>query len=387
MAKKKTVEKRPAYWIAGNYYDSQRAWKKVLASAGDDVNVESLDCSFDTENTPRELRACRANEIIQTLKHDDLFDDRPRIIRLLGCPPDYTILHDYLYLVDDRNILVICGPTGYWSAAGVGLRFNHAKASKLYKTLNSWGTVVEFAEDLKKSDACKWIRSVASDLGLTMDQDAALHLVDLKGGKLDLLYSELTKLIDYAPKSKKIDAELVKECCVPLFTKTVWELIDSLDSKDYDDVVEHITSFFDVAGIEVGASFYGDTLKLLGALHQHFYFLLLVKSRCGNQLSFQGAVDAVKDFKKKDGTTDLFSYGFVRMNYNKTGVQESLRWSIGKLHAIMLDLYRCEFSCRFNSQNRDHIRRSIMSFAMFVCDKISLDGCIQFRGKQFGFLV
>lgn len=370
---------RPVFWITGNYYDCTKKWKEILSEYSEPPNVDVHDCSYNSESTPLKLKSSGANEIILSLKQDDMFDDRPRIIRCLGCPQDYAKIYDYLQYVDDRTKLVIYGPIGYHSPAGSGLRFNSAKASNFYKTINQWGGIFEFIEDASKdSDAVKWIEKVSNDLGVKLEHDAAVLLVELKGRNLDLLYGEISKILDYDPKGKSITVDIIKKCCIPVFVKTTWDLIDCLDERNYDSAVVHMDKFLDIAGSEVGTSFGDETNNLLAVIRHHFDFLLLIRCSCGGRSDIKSVKNAIGDLKKptkKDGKwtfdSPIYNDGYIYTNLNKPSVQKMLKQDIDVLYNIVRKIYRNMLFCRKNSSDRSKVRQSMLFLVMEICGRKS----------------
>lgn len=385
MAKSEKSEKKPIYWILGNYHDCQKKWSQIAAEHKG-YNIEVMDCGYNTEKLPAQLRYDQAKDIIELLQSSDMFDDRDRIIKVVGLPTDYTLLNDYLHLVDESNIVVICSPAGYYVPVGTGSRFVTAKTSGLYKQINSWSQIYEFPESAKnRQSAIKWIIATANDVGKSIDEECAGLLVDIKGLGLDDLYGEIIRLRDYCA-NKKVKKEDVEAVCIPLFTKTVWDLIDSMDRMEHDKCSAHMLSFCDDSTSDSGTSLYSETMKLFGALRQHFMFLTLVKSRCGDRININTAMDAVKDMKKLSEDKDMFDYNFVRFNLEKDGVRTALMWPVGKLHGVLLDLFRCECACRYHSNDEQYISKSLMSFVAYVCGKIRIEDSARVRGKFLGVI-
>ena len=131
MAKKNT---EPMFWISGNYHDCRKMWDAIRSNVGD-PNVITFHCGLISDKT-----AARATDVVLAMKHRDLFDSRPRIVRLFNLPEDYTIIADYLYLVNSDNILVIDSPVGYRK----NRRFITAASSKLYKAIKKRGEAFIF---------------------------------------------------------------------------------------------------------------------------------------------------------------------------------------------------------------------------------------------------
>jgi hypothetical protein len=389
----KKAKQRPVFWIAGNYYDCQRQWKWIVEKLRD-PNIVILDCG-----TASNRSVAGAADIIKLLKNRDMFDDRPRIVKLKGIPNDYTLLADYLKLVNNDNILVIDSPFGYYQAAGSGSRFISAKTSKFYKEIAKQGVqkapkgatgVFDFPLEVKTDrEAINWVKAVTKDRGKEIDAEAAELLVEQKGRNLDLLYAEITCLLDYQ-SGKTIAVDDVRAVSLPLFLQTVWNLIDQIDVQDYESAISHMQRFYAVAGSEVGHSFYGDVMMLLGALNQHFTFLMYLKAICGDDLTYSKAVAAVEGVKKrsKDGNkyvwkNDAFTTGFIAQNVRKSGIQAALRWPKDRLEDVFLDLCRTSFLCRTQyTSSETAVKICCDTFVMVACGILRPDHSAKIKGYR-----
>jgi hypothetical protein len=386
VAKKKV---KPLFWITGNYYDCKRQWAWILGMLKG-PNVEIFDCGAQSNDS----RVAHASDIITCLKNRDIFDSRPRIIKMKGLPDDYTLLCDYLTLVNNDNVLVIDGPIGYRNA---NRRFVSAKTSKFYKEFSKQGVhkspeggtgVFDFPEVAESdSKAQSWITSVAKEHDREFEDGAALLLVQQKGRNLDQLYSELTCLMDYQI-DKKIRVDDVRAVCVPVFVKTAWDLIDAIDRQEYEAAISHMQGFYANAGTKTGETFDGDVYKLLGALLQHFSFLMYLKMYCGDELTYSKAEQAVAGVKKQGENpnvwTDQFSKGYLYVNVRKPELQQALRrLSKERLEDIYLDLTRTRFLCRTKySGSRAGMKICLDTFIMTACGVISSNYSAAVKGYK-----
>lgn len=354
------------YWISGNYYDCSKKWKSIL-KLYKKHSLTVFDCG------PKSELFNNASDIIMSLKHKDMFDTGTTILKIKGLPHDYTLLTDYLNLANENQILVIDSPIGYYPSDGG--RFVTAATSKFYKKIQDIGEVCVFPQQAKTfNEAVKWVVNTTMELGKRFDEDAAKMLVESRGYDLDILYSEIIRLIDFQV-SRKINIEDVKTCCVPSFLKTVWNLIDDLDNKNFDSVISHMQLFYANAGNEVGTTFRGEVENLLGALYQHFLFLLLIKGVCGDTLSYNGAMKAVGGFKKRTKVDNkynwdksLFETNFVQFNLRKPSLQSIVRWPKPKVYSVFRNVINCRLVCRMATDESD-IRLYLDSLVMSICDK------------------
>lgn len=345
MPKKKEV--RPLFWVTGNYYDCKQLWSDLCSKVGD-PNIEILNCGYATSGSNRDATAA---DVIMLLKNHDMFDNRTRIIKMKGLPENYHLIIDYLGLVNDSNILFIDGPIGLRSKPPSD-RFISAATSKFYKTFEGEGKVIKFPTDGKtEREASEWVHNVLKDHKRDIEDDALSMLVQYKGYNYDILYTEIVKLLDYQT-SKKIKVEDIKACSIPSFLSTIWELIDSLDAQDYDESIKYMQQFHENAGTEVGSSYHDHVLQFLGALYQHYLFVLILKDKCGSTISYQSAKNAMK-FKKREKKDnkyiwekDLFTEQFINMNLSKKGVQQAFKWNKKKIYDIFRSMGECRLLCR-----------------------------------------
>ncbi len=350
MAKKT----KPFFWISGNYYDSCKCWKSICAMV-DDPNIIVMDSGYNSDKTPADCRSATTGDVILMLKMRDIFDPRPRIIKVKGLTDNCKLLLDYLDLVDDTNILVIDGPISYKSRPP-STRLVTLKTSNLYKKFKSQGKVFDFPIVAKtNSEAVKWAVSVVEELGKSINSDAANMLVDSLGKDLDTLYSAISKLVDYQ-SGKKISVEDVKACCVPQFLRTVWDLVRSLEMTDFNAAMSHASAFY--VNTDSSTSRDGDFQMLMGALYHHFFKLVLYKDGCGEAFSYNNAAQSVSGFKKQvkkgdkqEWEGELFHGGTAARDINSSSTRQALKWSKKKVYEVFAAVSRARFYCRIAPDN------------------------------------
>lgn len=380
---------KPWIWITGNYYDCRKKWKELLVEMGDPY-VETLDCGYNPEDCTSLYST--AEDVIRVFRTPDMFDDRPRIVRMRGLPADYTKLVSILVCANEKNVLVVDAPLGFY---GKNKRFVSAAASNFYKLISTKGSLYRFDIEVKgNATAIAWVKRVSKELGKEIDQDAADLLVMMKGRDLDLLYSELTKLHAFET-GKKILVSSVQECCIPAYLRTVWELVDSLDYQRFDDVCVHLQEFHQNAGIETGTSVRGDAEQMLGALQYHYELLLHAKDRCPKALTYDGLIKGVSDIKKlkvpketketDDEESDnepekpaqeerygpKFNTQAVGMALHNQAFAAAYNWPKSKIYATLRDIMRCR--CRLRSTNfaASGIRLLLDALCLSICGKLT----------------
>ncbi len=377
---------KPMFWITGNYYECKKMWASIVGSL-DDPNIEVVDCGYNATNTPSHDRLAVGSDVIHLLRSRDMFDDRPRIIRMKGLPEDYTIIADYLRFVRDDNVLVVDGPIGYRKTHGKGSRWIPAAASKFYKTIAKEGKVFKFAKEAKDDgEAQSWCRTVVDELGKKIDGEALLYLIRAKGRDLDTLYCDLCKLAQYQ-SGKEITLDDVKVCSVPLFTRSSFELVDDLCNQKLDQSLIHLISFCENAGVAVGSSFRGEVERLIGLLYKTFLFLVLLKDS-GSVISYQSAQQATAGLKKRsskqpDGTyhwnEDLFAAGFIGANIRKTCLKKFLNLPKQRVYGAFLHVCYAKHQARLG-YTKEAVKMCLDALCMSICGKISSHGVLCMMG-------
>lgn len=376
--RKNMSEKAPLFWISGNYFDCRATWED-FKNRNPNANIVDIECGFSSEGDTKS--ACM-RDVIMELKNNDLFDSSPKIIRVYGLPPDYTTLFDYLHLIDNQHQVVLYGTIGYYIPAGVSSRFISAKTSSLYKTINGWKQVFEFPIEFKTNEqAIAWISNLVERFNKPITPEAANLLVMNKGRNLDVLYGELKRLIAYS-ENKKIETSDVETISIPEFTKTVWDLIDSLDLRQYEAALRHLQQFYMHAEPLPAYAFDQEVMELMGALEHHYSFIALIQK--GGR-SFNDAYAAVKGIKKREkidaawsyGEKEMYDYGYMKMNFSKPAVQAALSWEQNKIWEVLLDIYRCAHICRISDASTK--RQALEVLVMHVCGLITLERARKMR--------
>lgn len=356
------------FWIHGNYYDSRKAWKFILSKVGD-CNVENLDCGSNSDKNSS-FKDAQASDVILSLKTRDMFDSRPRVIRMRGLPPDYTLIVDYLKYVNNSNVLVVDSPVGYQDR-----KFISAATSNFYKTIASEGRVFDCGIDAKSSDdAESWVYKVFEDQGRKIQEDACSLLVSMKGRNYDRLYAEINQLLDYQTK-KTISIEDVQACSVPLHTKTAWDLIDSLDMCDLSECLFHLESFYQSVSAQSGKSIRSEAEMLMGALHYHYLFMVFAKDASGEYFNYEGICSKIAGYKKEDSEgkreADYFGKQNVMMKSRSDSFKKALKNNNKqKVYGSYLAVCRSLNRIRFSSSD-EVTKLCLNAFCMYVCNTLS----------------
>jgi hypothetical protein len=344
VAKKSKGITRPVFWIVGppsggSYYDCHKIWNQIVAKVRHDLgepNIQSIECGHNPVDS--KYQVATAGDVMRLLRARDIFDDRPRIIRMFGLPSDYLVMTDYLKYVNSTNVLVIEAPIGYYN----GKKFVPASASKFYKTINSEGKVFKFNERASShKNATQWVMGLASDHDRMLAREVASFLVEVKGLNYDTLYAELTKLFDYKPEGD-ITVDDIKECSIPVFEKSVWELIDKLNRQRFEDAYCHLQEFLEDASLGTISDFRGIAEQTIGALRHNFELLLYAKDSCKSTLSYESFSNAVMG--NPDADSFLHKEPIKKIKKDKDEISWVPRYNKGAIYGkVKSDSFRMAF--------------------------------------------
>jgi len=397
MAKK---QPKPVFWITGNYYESQKTFNQIKLMLGD-CRVIVLDCDFVNENTPADERTAGPEDIIKLLLNRDIFDSRPRIIKLKGLPHGYPVLVNYLKYVNNKSVLVIDGPIGH-RARPPSKQFVTAKTSNFYKRIKKEGKVVEHGINASNVTAANnWVKKVAEELGKPIDSNAAVLLVGMRGCNLDLLYGGLLTLVDYA-SGRTIKSSDVDEVCSPEFLKQVWDLLATISYREHEDVAIYMQQFYEAGAIEVQSVFFGQIELMLGAFNQLFQCASMVCDHLQGKLlsqdsisravegyykvmkkdEFKKALDKVGGDKDKIVYTPVFSPGFIAMKARDDGFKRIVNWGGKRLHEAYVEVNRVRRLTRGSDEAYQKI--CLNSLMLVLCGKIQPHQADMLRTTHFG---
>ena len=390
---------KPVFWVHGNRRQCRETWDKLVAhvrsKSGEEPNISAIYCGINPISADATQRWATATNLIQILRTKDMFDSRPRIIKVIGLPDGYSSITDWLHLVTGRNVLVFWGPFGHVKPGSK--QWASAKLSKLYKAIKSEGKIVDHPLEVKTdSEAAYWVKEVASDHQKEISSSAARLMVTFQGKNLDTLTNSVEKLSIYQT-GKEITIEDVKACCFNDYTDNVWGLLDHLDEQNTDQVLGYLQTFYSENKGELGESFYGRVSRFFGALLQHYQFLLLLKDVCGKTLNVAKAQHELATFKKAtptkikqlqegkitlDDLDSRFSKWYIENKMRSSSLQAAFARRKSEIYAIVSDLYNCMYWSRRYSSKPALLRLCLDTFALVVCGKLSLAQAAQIRGHQ-----
>jgi len=102
----------------------------------------------------------------------------------------------------------------------------------LHKTVEKAGGQIAVENVLKPGALPRWIAAQASDLGITIDNQAAKALVAQVGERQQRLLRELEKLALEHGDGATIGVEEVHDCCASSAERKIWTLADALVAGD-----------------------------------------------------------------------------------------------------------------------------------------------------------
>lgn len=386
---------KPLFWICGNQRESKQAFNLILdrvkENTGQDANVVSLICGPNPADVSGGWST--AVDVIHLLQVSDMFDSRPRIIKIFGLSDDYIDIADWLHCISDTNILVFYGPFGYTKIGSK--QWVSGKASNLFKAIKTQGKIFEFDFSAKTiSDAMDAVREMFEEKQKTIESSVVRRMVEIQGLNLDTLENMVNKICIYQ-KSATISLEDIEACCLSDYQDDVWSFLDHLDERNLDKSLAYLSSFYEEGDGGTGESLYGRISRLFGALLQHYHFLMMLKDICGDKINTQQLQKAIALFKKmtpteisklRAGTLKIeelaprFSPQFVEMNIRKPSVQTVFKRKKSETYVILNDLYNCMSWSRKYSGNHAMLRLCLDSFVLRVCGVINSDEVKDLRG-------
>lgn len=384
------------FWIFGNLRQANAKWKALCGyieqHAGVAPNVETVYCGPNPKDVTDSQRLSTMGDVIHVLRTKDMFSTRPRILRVVGIPEDYQDLLHYVDVPTPQNLLVFWGLPGYYKLGSK--RWVSLKPTKVFKFIKNHGKVYEFpTEAANENEAVTWAVDVAEEEGKLLTRDTAKLLVRRLGFNLDRLGNSVEQLAIYQA-DKEITVQDVKACCSETFNGTVWEYINSLDRGDHEKALAYLQRLYEDKP-DTGETFYGRLGQILGALRQHFSFLVLAKDASGESVNVKLIEQSAKGLKKftptqlaqmQNGETvdlsDWFSGNYVRNKVNNPGFTRVLGHRKSQLYSALRELLFCSFMARQNSGNEAYLRLSLDILTLVLCGKISPLQAAKARGHR-----
>ncbi len=141
------------------------------------------------------------------------------------------------------------------------------KRSKLFKKIKEIGYVSEMGEQTPATLG-KWIAGLLQGEGKMIQRDALDYFLATTGNDMNLMYSEIQKLISYALDKDTITLADVQEICVAQTVAKIFDMIDAMGNKNRGATLKY---YYDM--IEVKEP----PMRILYMLVRQFNIMLQVK--------------------------------------------------------------------------------------------------------------
>jgi hypothetical protein len=349
----------PIFWLSGNYYERNKKWGEICSKIGNPL-IEIVDTDFVV-----------AENLIMLVRNRDMFDRRPRIIKVKGIPERYEILPECFDQIDNENVLVFDSPVGRWS----NRRFVNLKNTSFYKSIVNISSpppgsrIFHFKEDFHTEiEACEWLLRIADEKKKKISPESCKTIIEAHGLNADVLYGQIIKLCCFQ-KGKEIKGEDIQECCISDNVKTVWVITDTLLSRNLDDTLSVLQSFYAEASLE--SSFSNEVQSLLSAMMYVVNFVCFIKGSVVTDISEIPSVFAKITKNVNGGQKQVYDQYSIQRNLKKDSVQKALQWPIEKIYDTIYAISQIRLSCRDKYGENSSIKTSLDTLAMAVCGKIT----------------
>lgn len=170
---------------------------------------------------------------------------------------------------------------------------------KLFKTIQKNGKCLNFEKN-KKENINNWIMQICKENNIVIQLKDIMYLTEICGTDKNLLYQELSKLMDYSGNNSIIDKEVIDKLCIKTSEVIIFDLTDALGRKNIklaikclDDLLENKEPL----------------QKIMIMITRHFKMLLLAKV----------AQNEHKDLTKEFGTNAYAAkkYGEQARNFSE----------------------------------------------------------------------
>lgn len=154
---------------------------------------------------------------------------------------------------------------------------------KLYDSIKKNGVVVKYVRQTTTTLET-WVKGRARQAGKGMSQGVASYFVRKVGDNMQMLETELEKLISYVWYKNEITAQDINEICVTTIEDRIFEMIDSLSKKDQKAT---LANYHDLLAKKEAP------VKILTLINREYWKLLCMKELFDKGKSRQQVADAV----------------------------------------------------------------------------------------------
>lgn len=186
------------------------------------------------------------------------------------------------------------------------------KRKKTIRLLMDKADCVEFKKPYE-NEVPRWIKYIASNLGLGIADDAIHLLHKLVGNHLTEIEAELTKLGDYVGGQRKIEVSDVAAVVSRSKEESVFDFTKAVGLNDRVKALEHLVHLMDQGQSEVG---------IVSLLARHIRILLTIKKGLNEGLN--GA--------------KLAHYAQVPPYFLESYLEQTREWSVKKLEQTLVIL-------------------------------------------------
>lgn len=118
------------------------------------------------------------------------------------------------------------------------------KRKKFFLAIRKNGAVIEHSPPYER-EMPKWIRWVAKKRGFHISDEACRFLVDIIGNDISAVANEIEKVSLYVGERKNIELEDIEAISVDLKSRTVFQLIDAIGTKNLKNSLENLKKLLD----------------------------------------------------------------------------------------------------------------------------------------------
>jgi len=208
---------------------------------------------------------------------------------------------------------------------------------KFYRKIRSSGRAIHFG-DLKENQLVPWIRQMAKELDLKIEDQASAYLQQIVGNRLRDLYAELEKLrLRYGEMEVGVDQ--VKELAIHSRIYSIFELMNTVSVKDCAESLGVLNRFLEEEDKRDAP------LRVIGMLNRQLRLLWQAKSI------------VVKGGRIKDVAENLGLPHFSASNF----VKQSKHWSVEELERGLGLLYQADGLLKSGSRPKIVMENLIMA--------------------------
>lgn len=194
-----------------------------------DGDTDEILSVYDLEETP-------IQEVVADAETFPLFSDRKLIIA--ENPTFLTAKPEKLPFEHDLNILqrYVMDPADYSVLLFIAPYEKLDERKKVSKSLRKYAAVAE-CNPVKEYEVNQWIKSLADNLNIYIDQDAYEIFEAELSTDLYLLQNELTKLATYVGENGTVTKEVAEELIASTANSSSLRLVDAVIAKDLSKAV------------------------------------------------------------------------------------------------------------------------------------------------------